>query len=133
MSGRIVLFLTVGAIAMVFSCACIREEKSVKIEKTYDKTSQKSLPGKTWVLIDVRTPEEFASGHLKGALNIPGADLKLLKKKGIKGNTPLFLYCRSGRRVKIAIKKLKENGYTLLHDFGGMKNASEKLDLPIVK
>ena len=88
---------------------------------------------KNALLIDVRTPEEFAAGHLKGAVNIPAGNIDLLQKKGAKKDSPLYLYCRSGRRVKAAVKDLKKEGYTCLYDFGGMKEAGKRLSLPVVK
>ena len=48
-------------------------------------------------------------------------------------NTPIYIYCRSGRRAGTAVEKLKAMGYTDLHNLGGLKDAREKLDLPIKK
>ena len=92
-----------------------------------------SVMEKNALLIDVRTPEEFAAGHLKGAINIPDGNSALLQKNGAKKDTPLYLYCRSGRRVKAAVKNLKKEGYTCLYDFGGIKDAGKRLALPTVK
>lgn len=89
---------------------------------------------KNALLLDVRTKQEFAAGHLKGAINIPRESIVALSaEKGIKKDTPLYLYCRSGRRVKAAIKDLKKEGFTLLYDLGGMNEAGKKLSLPVVK
>lgn len=73
------------------------------------------LKGKNIQLIDVRTPDEFKSGHIKGAKNINIGDetkfdaevAKLNKKK------PVAVYCRSGRRSKIAAQKLLEKGFVV--------------------
>ena len=100
---------------------------------------KKSEPGKISVmekhalLIDVRMPKEFAAGHLKGAINIPDGDIALLQKKGAKKDTPLYLYCRSGRRVKIAMETLRKLNYTQLYDLGGLKEAQQQLQLPVLK
>lgn len=74
-------------------------------------------------LLDVRSPEEFAGGHLEGALNLPhqsltGAEAVLAAKK----NEDLVVYCQSGRRSAIAVKTLREAGFTKVHDLGAMRN-----------
>ena len=86
------------------------------------------------VLLDVRTPEEHKNGYLEGAVLLPLAELesKIAGKVPVK-NTPIYIYCRSGRRSGIAVEKLKVMGYTKLHNLGGLKDAQEKLDLPISK
>ena len=86
------------------------------------------------VLLDVRTPEEHKSGYLEGAVLLPLAELesKITKKIPDK-NTPIYIYCRSGRRSGIAVEKLKAVGYTKLHNLGGLKDAQEKLDIPVSK
>ncbi len=122
------LFLFLLFLLPVFFCNAA--ERAVS-EKSTGKNLVK-MPANA-LLIDVRTEKEFACGHLKGAANIPDGNVALLKKKGAKKDTPLFLYCRSGRRVKAAIKNLKKEGYTCLYDLGGMKEAEKKLALPVVK
>ena len=86
------------------------------------------------VLLDVRTPEEHKSGYLEGAVLLPLAELesKIFSKVADK-NTPVYIYCRSGRRAGTAVEKLKTMGYTDLHNLGGLKDAREKLNLPIKK
>ena len=86
------------------------------------------------VLLDVRTPEEHKTGYLEGAVLLPLAELesKIAGKVPVK-NTPIYIYCRSGRRSGIAVEKLKAVGYTDLHNLGGLKDAQEKLNIPISK
>ena len=86
------------------------------------------------VLLDVRTPEEHKTGYLEGAVLLPLAELesKITKKIPAK-NTPIYIYCRSGRRAGTAVEKLKAMGYTDLHNLGGLKDAREKLNIPIKK
>ena len=86
------------------------------------------------VLLDVRTPEEHKSGYLKGAVLLPLAELESKISSKVPGkNTPIYIYCRSGRRAGTAVEKLKAMGYTDLHNLGGLKDAREKLDLPVSK
>ena len=86
------------------------------------------------VLLDVRTPEEHKSGYLEGAVLLPLAELesKIVNEVPDK-NTPIYIYCRSGRRAGTAVEKLKAMGYTDLHNLGGLKDAREKLNIPIKK
>ncbi|TQF15109.1 rhodanese-like domain-containing protein [Myxococcus llanfairpwllgwyngyllgogerychwyrndrobwllllantysiliogogogochensis] len=71
-------------------------------------------------LVDVRTPEEFAAGHLPGAVNIPVDDLsQRLQELGPPEN-PLVIYCRSGGRSARAEKLLKEQGFQQVLNLGPM-------------
>ena len=86
------------------------------------------------VLLDVRTPEEHKNGYLQGAVLLPLAELESKISGRVPGkNTPIYIYCRSGRRAGTAVKKLKAMGYTVLHNIGGMQEAQEKLALPVIK
>ena len=72
------------------------------------------------IWIDVRTPKEFDGGHLEGAHNVPveqiaGQISTLVPNK----DTPVMLYCRSGRRAEQARKLLLQQGYTHVENKGG--------------
>ena len=86
------------------------------------------------VLLDVRTPEEHKTGYLEGAVLLPLAELESkISSKVADKNTPIYIYCRSGRRSGTAVEKLKAMGSTDLHNLGGVKDAQEKLNIPISK
>ena len=86
------------------------------------------------VLLDVRTPEEHKNGYLQGAVLLPLAELESKISGRVPGkNTPIYIYCRSGRRAGTAVEKLKAMGYTALHNIGGMQEAQEKLALPVIR
>ena len=86
------------------------------------------------VLLDVRTPEEHKNGYLQGAVLLPLAELESKISSTVSDkNTPIYIYCRSGRRSGTAVEKLKTMGYTDLHNLGGVKDAQEKLNIPISK
>lgn len=71
-------------------------------------------------LIDVRSPEEFAAGHLPNARNIPVSELsKQLSTLGDKSK-PVVVYCRSGARSARAAGELKAAGFSNVHDLGAM-------------
>lgn len=72
------------------------------------------------VLIDVRTPEEFASGTLPGATPIPHEQIaQRIAALAPDKNAPIVLYCRSGRRSGIAQDRLLELGYSNVINAGG--------------
>ncbi len=85
-----------------------------------------------YYLIDVRTPEEFKSGYLEDAINIEWQDIKNLNKE-IKQDDKIYLYCRSGNRSGKATDILINLGYKNVKNIGGLKEASESLNLRIIK
>ncbi|MGK7944254.1 MAG: rhodanese-like domain-containing protein [Microcystaceae cyanobacterium] len=65
------------------------------------------------IVIDVRTPEEFAGGHLDGALNIPYDEIaQRISEITEERDRMIVLYCRSGRRASVAEEILRSNGFT---------------------
>lgn len=73
------------------------------------------------VLIDVRTPEEYAASHIPGAILIPNETIGDSKPEVLSHlSDSLLVYCRSGRRSKEAAEKLTRLGYTAVYDFGGI-------------
>lgn len=80
------------------------------------------LVAKGALLLDVRTPSEFASGHLANAVNIPVQELdKRIGEAGPK-DRPIVVYCRSGRRSAMAKSMLQKAGYAKVLDIGPMSN-----------
>lgn len=72
-------------------------------------------------LIDVRTPEEYAQGHIEGAINLPLNDLETLIAKNVLDlDNSLMVYCRSGSRSASAAKLLKQLNYSIVFDLGGI-------------
>lgn len=77
------------------------------------------------VLVDVRTAEEFASGHLKGAINIPLQDIEAnVGKVEEYKDRKIILYCRSGNRSGQAGELLVANGFTDVYNAGGIGDYS---------
>ena len=74
------------------------------------------------VLLDVRGPEEFAAGHLDGALNIPVQVLEGQLSQLPKKDRAIVVYCRSGARSARARQLLLAAGYTSVTDLGAMTN-----------
>lgn len=74
-----------------------------------------------YLIVDVRRPDEFAEGHIAGAINVPNEEItdempELLPDK----DQLLLIYCRSGNRSKEASQKLADIGYTNVYEFGGI-------------
>ena len=72
------------------------------------------------LLLDVRTPEEFAEGHVKGAVNIPVQSLRARLDEAGRKDRPVVVYCRSGRRSALAASILKDAGFEQVIDVGPM-------------
>jgi phage shock protein E len=71
-------------------------------------------------LIDVRTPQEFASGHLENAVNLDYFDSDFdAQFKNLDKNKPVYLYCKSGRRSANAAEKLEDMGFVKIYDLEG--------------
>ena len=76
---------------------------------------------KNYVILDVRTAEEFAEGHIPGAINVANEDISDTEIPALPDKSQLILvYCRSGRRSKEAAKKLVALGYSNIVEFGGI-------------
>lgn len=75
------------------------------------------------LVIDVRGSEEFASGHLLGAVNVPVQELEArLEELGPK-DRPVAVYCRSGRRSAAATDLLRAAGFASVTDLGGLSDS----------
>jgi rhodanese-related sulfurtransferase len=85
------------------------------------------------VIIDVRTPAEFATGHLEGAVNIDvqspdfGTLISQLPTDG-----EYFVYCRSGNRSAQAIAQMEASGFNDLTNGGSVAEASSMTGIPVV-
>jgi phage shock protein E len=80
------------------------------------------------VIIDVRTPEEYAQRHIDGALNLPHDTISARIADAVPDkNTPIILYCRSGRRSGIALDILKGMGYSKVENYGSLDQAQQRL------
>ena len=77
--------------------------------------------GVSYFLLDARTQEEFDEGHIEGAVMIPEYEIESSQDKlPSDKDTLILVYCRSGRRSKIAAQALCDLGYTNVKEFGGI-------------
>ncbi|MBO2675604.1 rhodanese-like domain-containing protein [Shewanella algae] len=106
------LWLTTLMFGLLLSLS-VRAEQMVP-EVALTKVAQGAM------LVDVRTPEEYAEGHLPEAVNIPFEQIaEAFAKQGIAKDTPVVVYCRSGRRSGIAKESLEKAGYQEVYNGGG--------------
>ena len=76
---------------------------------------------KDYIILDVRRPDEYAEGHIPGAINVPNEEIDTAEISELPDKSQLILvYCRSGRRSKEASEKLARLGYTNIVEFGGI-------------
>ena len=74
-----------------------------------------------YIIIDARTQEEYDQGHIPGAIMIPEYEIAVRAENELPDKDQLILvYCRSGRRSKIAAEELVKLGYTNIKEFGGI-------------
>lgn len=75
------------------------------------------------LIVDVRRPDEFASGHIPHAINVPNEEIGTTQPELLPDlDQILLVYCRTGRRSKDAAQKLADMGYTRVYEFGGINS-----------
>ncbi len=86
------------------------------------------------VIIDVRTPGEYESGHIKNAININVSDSNFKEKiEQLNKNEKVYVYCKIGSRSNKAAKILVENGFTQVYDLNGGIISWQRANLPLEK
>lgn len=115
---RIILSL----LAILFIMTGCKGETTVTYEQITQQEAKEIMDTQTdfW-LVDARTEEEFAEGHIKDAILIPEYEIAQRAETELPDKDKLILvYCRSGRRSKIASEELVKLGYTNVKEFGGI-------------
>lgn len=127
MKSNKILFLTVLAFFAFtgISLAQSADSATVVSVETFEKMSKKK---KKTVILDVRTPEEVAEGHLAGAKNIDVQDELFQQNiEQLDKNKTYLLYCRSGKRTAVAGAKMKAAGFKKVYMLdGGITSWKEK-------
>ena len=112
---RNILFVLCLCILLITGCT-----KTINYSK--EDMINKIIKENNYIIVDVRTKNEYDSGHIKGAINIPydtiNEEIELDKEKTI------LLYCKSGVRSSKAYKLLKELNYNVI-DLGSYENAKK--------
>lgn len=129
MKKHVISAMCVLLVIVCAFCGCNRTEVSVPEEET-ELTYEQITPSEAkrlmdtegdYVILDVRTEEEYNEGHIEGAVLIPDFEITS-KAEGIltDKNQLILVYCRSGRRSKLAAEALVSLGYTNVKEFGGI-------------
>lgn len=122
---RILRFILLGFMVIngaVFFSACQKEEEaSGYLQITPDEAKELMDTKDDYVILDTRTKDEFDDGHIDKAVLIPYDEIENRAEDELSRKDQLILvYCRSGRRSKIAAQALADLGYTNVKEFGGI-------------
>jgi len=107
-----------GVFILLSSCSGGQNQNDISIDKF-----QKKIATERHLLVDVRTAEEFADGHIKGAINIDYlAENFSIEIQELELESPVLLYCRSGNRSGKAMQIMYDLGFTEVKNLiGGIK------------
>ena len=79
------------------------------------------------ILLDVRSPQEYRSGHIPGSNNVPLRSIDNVEAVVENKDTPIFVYCQSGTRSRQAAGELQEMGFTRVKNLGGISAYTGKV------
>lgn len=119
----VILILIITCAAVLYGCTSGGESK---MENSYEQITPAEAKAimdtqDGYIILDVRTQEEFDEAHIDGALLIPDYEIADKAESVLKDKDQLILvYCRSGRRSKLAAEELVKLGYTNVKEFGGI-------------
>ena len=119
---RKLIFLLL-AVMMLTACGQDKEndQEAVYMNITAQEAKQIMDSQEGYIILDVRTQEEYDDGHIPGAILIPNTQIEDRAEEVLTDKNQLILvYCRSGRRSKLAAEALVELGYTNIKEFGGI-------------
>ena len=111
------------AVMMLTACGQDKENdrEAVYVNITAEEAKQIMDSEEGYMILDVRTQEEYDEGHILGAIVISHEEIEEKAEDVLTDKDQLILvYCRSGRRSKIAAEALVELGYTNIKEFGGI-------------
>jgi rhodanese-related sulfurtransferase len=102
----------------IVNVSCHQEIGNAQVIVVNADSMKTLMNNKTNVILDVRTPEEFAEGHLKGAININYHDENFQKGiDSLKKDVTYLVYCRSGRRSEEASLIMLQNGFKKIYNY----------------
>ena len=117
------LILILLMVLLLTACGQDKEndQGAVYVNITAEQAKQIVDSEEGYIILDVRTQEEYDQGHIPGAILIPNTEIEARAEKILTDKDQLILvYCRSGRRSKLAAEALVELGYTNIKEFGGI-------------
>ena len=119
----VILILIITCTAILYGCTSGGENKMKNSYEQITPAEAKEIMDDRdgYVILDVRTQEEFDEAHIDGAILIPDYEIAAKAESILKDKNQLILvYCRSGRRSKLAADELVKLGYTNIKEFGGI-------------
>ncbi|MBQ1233539.1 MAG: rhodanese-like domain-containing protein [Clostridia bacterium] len=120
MNMRKLLPLFLSAL-MFTGCAASQKQEITYRSISMDEAVRMMESESGYIILDVRRPDEFAAGHIPGAINVANETIGTAEIPELPDKNQLILvYCRSGRRSKEASEKLVKLGYTNIVEFGGI-------------
>lgn len=127
MDKKMVLLITVVAVALVAAVLITGKNSKGEIDMaeytsiTMDEAKKIFETEGDYLILDVRTAGEYASGHIPRAINVANEDIKDIEPAQLpEKNQVIYVYCRSGNRSKQAAAKLAAMGYTNIIEIGGI-------------
>ncbi len=116
------LIIMLSILASLFGMAACSDSGADSYEQISPEQAKMIMDTESeYIIIDARTTEEFAEGHIVDAILIPEYEIADRAEKELPDKNALILvYCRSGRRSKIASEELVKLGYTNVKEFGGI-------------
>ncbi len=108
---------------LCFLCACSLDTETMNTVQKINAQKAKEIMDsrEDFVILDVRTVEEYAQGHIPQAVLLPDTEVAEKAEDILQDYGQLILvYCRSGRRSALAAEQLVQMGYTSVYDFGGI-------------
>ena len=127
------LFFLLLAVMLLTACGQDKEndQGAVYVNITAEEAKQIMDTEEGYIILDVRTQEEYDQGHIPGAIVISHEEITEKAEKVLTDKDQLILvYCRSGRRSKIAAEALVELGYTNIKEFGGIIDWPYEVEKP---
>jgi phage shock protein E len=124
--------ITIAVLLSVFSLVTFAEQTATISQQAL--LTLIATPANKTVILDVRTAEEFAEGHIEGAINISHKQINanLNKIIALKDQT-VVVHCKSGRRALSAENDLRAAGFSDLRHLDGDMNAWQAANLPLIK
>jgi len=107
-------------LATASACATASAVPTTPSAARVDGSTARSLSQQGALLVDVRRPDEFAAGHLPGAINVPYDQVGSRTAEIGPTSATVVVYCRSGRRSAVAAETLRNLGYVHVYDLGPM-------------
>jgi phage shock protein E len=119
MRKKLAALVVAGTLA-IGACSSAAASPAIELIDAPEAQSLLAAPPPGLVVVDVRTPEEFAAGHIAGSSNVDFYAPDFLERlEGLDRDTPYFVYCRSGNRSASTIEAMRELGFTEVYELGG--------------